>query len=280
MDWFSFQGISDAAAEAYIAEHGNVTYAEIARALAERPCSCSKLTAFGSYVGCGYRKGRQTCAQPNLISECPVPSHDLRNGNLNRAAYSLFLFLRDVCQGDLVGFIDLILAEADVPGHPDRLARMRRALLRQLTKIHGVSSKLVSMTFADLLLGAGADRARWIEVGASMVAVDSLVHNFLHRTGILSRLQADHLYGPGCYGEAGCAGIIDRLARQIDCRSFGAAFPAYFPRFVQYCLWLFCAQDHRNICNGNKIDDSKACENGGCPIYTRCGRVPLNPDKQ
>ena len=33
----------------------------------------------------------------------------------------------------------------------------------------------------------------------SLVAVDTLVHNFLHRTGILRRLCADHPYGDRCY---------------------------------------------------------------------------------
>jgi hypothetical protein len=32
-----------------------------------------------------------------------------------------------------------------------------------------------------------------------MIAVDTLVHNFLHRTGILHRLDASHAYGPACY---------------------------------------------------------------------------------
>jgi hypothetical protein len=34
----------------------------------------------------------------------------------------------------------------------------------------------------------------WIEVGGSMIAIDTLVHNFLHRTGILHRFNANHLY--------------------------------------------------------------------------------------
>ncbi len=29
-----------------------------------------------------------------------------------------------------------------------------------------------------------------------MIAVDSLVHNFLHRTGTLTRFEAEHLFGP------------------------------------------------------------------------------------
>jgi hypothetical protein len=41
-----------------------------------------------------------------------------------------------------------------------------------------------------------------------MIAIDTLVHNFLHRTGILERLGAGHPYGLGCYQPNGCADIM------------------------------------------------------------------------
>jgi len=152
---------------------------------------------------------------------------------------------------------------------------MRHELLNALKGIYGVSDKILSMTFANLLIGAEPERPRWPEVGRSMIAVDSLVHNFLHRTGILDRLGAHHRYGPTCYRQQGCAGVIDRLARSIDARAFGPELPAYFPRFVQYALWAFCAQQQRNICNGNRIDPRFRCDQQECPIYRSCGRVPL-----
>jgi hypothetical protein len=65
-----------------------------------------------------------------------------------------------------------------------------------------------------------------------MIAVDTLVHNFLHRTGILHRFQADHAYGLACYQPGGCAEIIETVAHQIDARQFDRRFPR-FPRFVQ-----------------------------------------------
>ena len=61
------------------------------------------------------------------------------------------------------------------------------------------------MALAGLLLAGDARRALWIEAGTVMIAVDTLVHNFLHRTGILARLDAGHAYGPACYATAGCA---------------------------------------------------------------------------
>ena len=41
------------------------------------------------------------------------------------------------------------------------------------------------MALSSLLLGAPKKLVLWIEVGGSMIAIDTLVHNFLHRTGIL-----------------------------------------------------------------------------------------------
>jgi hypothetical protein len=54
------------------------------------------------------------------------------------------------------------------------------------------------MALSDLLLAGDAKRSVWIEAGGAMIAVATLVHNFLHRTGILRELDADHAYGPGC----------------------------------------------------------------------------------
>jgi hypothetical protein len=190
-------------------------------------------------------------------------------------AFSLFLFIRDCCAGDLVAFIDKCLEAVDSADHPDRIARMRHALLSKLSIVYGVSSKLISMSFADLLIGADPGRPRWREVGVSLVAVDTLVHNFLHRSGILKTFHADHAFGPACYGKTGCAAIIDACARDIDCRAFDPSYPEYFPRFVQHALWRYCAQGGLNICNGNRIDDSRRCRNEACRLYANCSRIPL-----
>src|SRR5262249_55831279 len=158
-------------------------------------------------------------------NRCPVPRHDLRKGALNQAAYSLALFLRDRVGGDLVGYIDQVLERADRGGHPDRIALMRRALMGELVLIYGVSLKVLNMTFANVLIGSDLNRVRWVETGSSMIAVDTLVHNFLHRTGILHQNHADHTYGAACYGPGGCESIIDGLAREIDVHEFDRDFP-------------------------------------------------------
>ena len=61
----------------------------------------------------------------------------------------------------------------------------------------------------------------------NQTAVDTLVHNFLHRTGILARFRATHPYGAACYRPGGCADIIARAARQIDVRAFNPSLPAF-----------------------------------------------------
>jgi hypothetical protein len=278
-DWLAeatnYQGISDTIASDYLRRHGRATWADIHRNLSRAP-SCPKLPTFWHFEGCRYHKGSRTCAEPEHLADCPLPTHRLRNGRLNQTAYSLFLFIRDIAAGDLIAWIDARLADADFGiGPDDRLARMRSALLEPLQQVYGVSHKVWSMILSALLLGAGLGRARWAEVGASMVAIDTLVHNFLHRTGVLHRLHAAHGYGPGCYRANGCAEILEAVARQIDARRFNPEFPAVFPRFVQHAIWRYCAQGGLNVCNGNRIDDHAGCANVYCRVHGQCDRIAL-----
>ena len=131
---------------------------------------------------------------------------------------------------------------------------MRMAVLAPLKEVYGVSDKVLMVALASLFLGAPRRRA-WAEVGASMIAVDTLVHNFLHRTGILQRLNASHAYGPACYRPGGCAEIIEKVAQRIDAREFHRTYPQTFPRLVQRAIWEYCSQDGLDICNGNRIND-------------------------
>jgi hypothetical protein len=113
-----------------------------------------------------------------------------------------------------------------------------------------------------------------------MIAVDTLVHNFLHRTGILQRFEAEHSYGSACYRPRGCAEIIETVAGEIDAGQFDRRFPTTFPRFVQYAIWRYCSQQGLDICNGNQIDDRKPCENVQCALYPACDRITLNTRKK
>ena len=270
----SYQGIADRIAYDYMEQHGYLRLDDINQKLGHG-ASCPKLKSYWHFHGCRYTKLRRTCTQPDHIARCPLPTHDLRNGHLNQLAYSLYLFIRDIADGDLIGWIDQRLQAADTPAGPDRLARMRDALIEPLRGIYGVSDKVLTMALSSLLLGAPKKLWLWHEVGAGMIAIDTLVHNFLHRTGILYRFGADHAYGSACYRPGGCAEIIETVAKRIDARAFNPTFPAVFPRFVQHALWRYCAQSGLAVCNGNRIDDRKSCDNVYCHIHNICDRKAL-----
>jgi hypothetical protein len=269
----SYQGIADRTAERYIARHGSITLADVAAGL-RQPALCPKLREFDAFQRCEYGKAAQTCANPLMLPACPLPRHRLRNGRLNQVAYSLYLFLRDVADGDLVGWIDRGLAAAATQT-PGDAAAMRAALVEPMRAIYGVSDKVLALALSSLLL-TGRRHKYWFDVGASFVVVDTLVHNFLHRTGILNRLHADHTYGPGCYRPGGCADVLYTLADYIDVSALNPAYPRVFPRFVQLAVWRYCAGMGLNVCNGNRIDDRDQCHNIYCRLYPTCDRRILN----
>jgi hypothetical protein len=271
---FSFQGISDQIAANYMARYGQATWRSVRKNLAKKP-SCPKLQTYWAFHGCRYEKTSGTCAEPDHIASCPLPNHHLRNGHLNQLACSLYLFIRDVADGDLVGWIDDRLTEmADEPGS-DRLTRAGEALIEPLRNVYGISDKVLAMGLSNILIGAADVRPNWLQVGLQLIAVDTLVHNFLHRTGILARLKAAHPYGLDCYRPGGCADIIRLVANKIDARQFNRTFPQVFPRFVQLAIWRYCSQQGLDICNGNRVDDRHRCQNRHCRLYCTCDRVRL-----
>jgi hypothetical protein len=274
MATLSYQGIADRVAEDFMARHGQASWQVIASDLRRQP-SCPKLKSYWHFHSCRYNKSRYTCAEPDHLPQCPLPKQWLRNGRLNQTAYALHLFIRDIAGGEIVGWIDRRLKTAAKQPGADRLARMRAALLEPLRQIHGVSDKVLMMALSNLFLGASGRRRRWLEVGGSMIAVDTLVHNFLHRTGILRRFRAEHPYGVGCYRSGGCADIIEAVAHRIDARQFNCHFAMTFPRFVQHAIWRYCAQQGLDICNGNQINDRKRCNNKQCSLYSICDRKRL-----
>ena len=271
---FSFQGISNEIAANYMRRHGRATWRAIRRNLAQRP-TCAKLKTYWHFHGCQFEKTKYTCAEPDHIATCPLPSHRLRNGHLNQLAYSLYLFIRDIADGDLIGWIDDRLDQASDPAASDRLEQARNALIKPLRNVYGVSDKVLAIGLSSILIGVAEIRPRWLEVGVQLIAVDTLVHNFLHRTGVLNRLKAAHDYGADCYRPGGCADIIWAVADQIDTRQFNHSFPKVFPRFVQLAIWSYCGQDALDICNGNRIDDRQRCQNRHCRLYGICDRIRL-----
>jgi len=281
LDWLleavSFQGISDEMARRYIDDHPAFSSLGVLRSLAS--ATCPKLSSYWSFEHCGFEKTWGKCNAPHEVHSCSLPDLDLRNGRLNQTAYALVLFCRDVAGGDLVGWIDASLAEAASANPPDQRARwaaFRQSLLEPLGHLFGVSDKALSMALSDLLLGTGADRPLWIEAAVGMIAVDTLVHNWLHRTGIINRWGRPHPYGPNCYRPGGCADAIELLSLEVDARQFDLEFPQCFPRFVQKAIWSFCARSEFDRCNGVRIDDRVGCQDHSCPLAPSCDRRPLS----
>lgn len=81
-------------------------------------------------------------------------------------------------------------------------------MLDPLGNVQGIPRKELALALSDLLLGSDPRRTLWIEAGAGMVVVDTLVHNWrctgraeLHGKGVLTdaefaRLKAS-VVGPG-----------------------------------------------------------------------------------
>ena len=258
-DWlleaFSYQGVSDQVARNYMREHGNASWSEITASLKGSP-PCPLLQSHWHFEGRRYDKNSFTCSPPERIGRCPLPRQRLRNGRLNQTAYSFYLFVRDIAGGDLVDWIDRRLDSASSDsGLPPSNSQgdPQERLLGPLRNIYGVSDKLLTMTLSGLLLAASEGRPRWFETGKAMIAVDTLVHNFLHRTGILDDCGVPHGYGVRCYGQGGCAEIIRAAASRIDTSIFNAQNPTTFPRFVQHAIWRFCAADEDLLTLGMKL---------------------------
>jgi hypothetical protein len=277
-DWllsaFAYQGISDTVARTYMEKHGTASWSQIEASLRASP-TCPKLRRYWHYESCRYDKGSFTCSEPDHIDACPLPRPHLRNGRLNQTAYSFFLFVRDIMGGDLIGWIDGQLEAATGSCGADLDAARQEALIGPLRNVYGVSDKVLTMALSSLLIGARGNPPIWFETGTAMMAIDTLVHNFLHRTGILEGCGTGHAYGAACYAEGGCAEIIRRISERIDARSFNRNNPKMFPRFVQHAIWRYGAADEFNVCNGNQIDDEKACENRYCLLHQKCDRKPL-----
>lgn len=276
-DWLivglAFQGIADRVAWGYIEAHGSPERRVITAHLATTRCACPKLASFDDYLGCGYRKAARTCARPQHLRLCPVRKLPLRKGLLNVQAYSLHLFLRDRCSDDLVGMIDNVITaaiEAEGEAGPWAVAA-QRALVAEFSQVDGISAKVANMVLSDLLLGARRADPRWLAVGAEMVAIDTLVHKVLERTGILKSMGAEHSYGPACHGPWGCEAAVRELALAVDATAVNPAFPTRFPRLLQKALWQLAAQQGLDLCNARRVGTRPRCEVVEmCPVGGLC----------
>lgn len=274
---FSYQATSDQAVDRFRERNGDVTFQQVALqmeiARRNRSSFCPKLESFESFKGCCYRKAPRTCNSPTLISACPLPKFVLIKGSTNIKTISFFLWLSDICQGDLISFTDNVIGRyANLPTEDERITGAKDELIELAMLIHGVGSKLANMVLSSFLL-SNTRKENWLNIGRSMVPVDSLVHNFLHRTGILRFYNSAHPYGPACYVK--CIKIIEDLAREINCTKFSEAYPSFFPRFISFSIWRFSSVGLLDVCNGKNIRKGRCRQNDVCPVYDLCDRVRL-----
>jgi len=266
-DWLvltlSLQGVSDRVAIEYAERNGSATWKALSADAARDP-SCPKLSSFWHYAGCGYSKSLQTCARPDHFRNCPLPKLNLRNGRLNQLSWSLLLWIRDIADEDIVRWIRRRLRPTIRSN--GSLQDQRERLLGPLRGVYGVSDKVLSLAFADLLLAAPPRWRDWRRLGGALIVIDTLVHNNLVRTGILSRSGTDHAYGPACYRPKGCADVIDRVAEQLRVS----------PRALTHAVWRYCSQDGLAICNGLRINDRRRCDNKYCRLHRICDRRKLH----
>jgi hypothetical protein len=97
------------------------------------------------------RSGKQWIHGPSLTT--PEFRDIFKEDIASAVAYSLFLFIRDVADGDLVGWIDRQLQAAnELPGPP-------------LREVYGLSDKVPTLALSCILLGAPKKMNLWIEVG-------------------------------------------------------------------------------------------------------------------
>jgi len=258
LESFLLSGGGDQSNHGYYAnQQRKPTFNRVKRAL--KTAHCPKLATFETFKGCGYRKTTNKCNESAFLRFCPLPTFDMKRGNLNHMAFSLYFFLRDVAGRDFYTYV----TEHFGQGQPSSGAinTLLETFIGKVTTIANVGPKLAHMALSALFLCRypGWDYRR---VGLHMIAIDSLVHNFLHRTGILDSYQLDHPYGPRCHTQKGCLGVIQDFAKRIDCRQFNPTLPAHFPRFIQYHIWAHCGKNGENICNLNKCkpgDPNPAC---------------------
>jgi hypothetical protein len=87
------------------------------------------LQSYWHFYGCRYEKTSGTC-------------------------YSLYLFIRDVADGDLVGWIDDRLDQANDHGQREPLAKVQTALIDPLRNVYGISDKALALGLSDILMYA------------------------------------------------------------------------------------------------------------------------------
>ena len=194
-------------------------------------------------------------------------------------AYSLFLFIRDIADGDVVAWIDAQLGPVN-PRSPDRLACHAQGHHRAAAQHLWRCRQGVGVALADLLLSAGQQRPLWREVGATWWRSTPWC--------TISCIEPESCGGwaPSIPTASAATGPADALAfsvclpRTSTLASSIRPSRQTFPRFVQSAIWRYCAENGLDICNGNRIDDESRCDNGHCQLFRRCDRIALRNERK
>jgi hypothetical protein len=65
----------------YATQNHKPTFNRVKQAV--KTAQCPKLATFETFKGCGYRKTTKKCNEPAFLSTCPLPTFDMKRGNLN-----------------------------------------------------------------------------------------------------------------------------------------------------------------------------------------------------
>lgn len=262
----NFQGMSDRAAVSWLSTNGLPDFSVLTERL--RHEACPHAASLEGITACGFVKRRNSCNNPSMLASCLVPHIPARKGQLTRLAVALAYWVEDWPERSLRGWVN-----AQSRAGADTFAG--QAMVDDLKRLPGLSDKVASMIASDIAIGLSVRRPALLASGASIVVIDSLVHNLLMRTGAITSAGKPHAFGSGCYASGGCSDLIVRFSETVDARSYNSAWPRLAPRMLQHALWRFCAGNEFNVCNGNQIHAGRKCESECCPAARRCARVIL-----
>ena len=98
-----------------------------------------------------------------------------------------------------------------------------------------------------------------------MIAIDTLVHNFLHRTGILRRFNAEPPVWCGLLPAQRLCRHHPSRRRADRCPAVQSNVSADLSRFVQHAIWQYCARDGLDVTAiGSTITGGASARSADC----------------
>jgi len=263
-----FQGIADKNAFSYLERHSSINEIADFDTLKEgvKDSPCPALKSFSAFRNCDYKKSEHNCRYGREFG-CILKELDCRKGSINIMIGSAFLFLKEYYQESMVNFIK------EGAKHEDK----KFFYTRELLKIRNIGPQTASLFLTDLFnpffFGY---KVKGIDHN-DFIVIDTLVHNFFHRTGILKALGREHNYNSEfCHTEEYCKGIILEIAQKVDIRDLleDDNFQAFEPRLIQLCIWLQCADEGRKCGGGVCNEKGPFCND--CNVELMCDKLMIS----